>query len=133
MKDKMMLEQMLGPKSKSEVPKEEIQAKLEVLKEMLEMIQHEMGGSVKAGMDEMFAPKAETMKEVSVVAPDEDSLEEGLEMAKEILPEKDSSVDSMDDSAVPSKEVESEDDSDSDSDSIFSKQKEKKKFSFLGD
>lgn len=109
----------------------QIKAKLDVLMEMLEMIQSEMGGSVKSGMDELMQPKK--MQEVSVMAPDEESLEEGLEMAKEILPEKDPSVDSMDDSAVASPEEPLVEKSE-DEDSIFAKKKDKKKaFSFLED
>lgn len=71
------LEKMLmKKKSSGEMSKEEIQAKMEVLQELMEMCQQKMGNDVKSGMDEM--------QKVTVAAPDKDSLLQGLEKAQEI-------------------------------------------------
>lgn len=135
------LEKMLAKPTKGEMSKEEIQAKLDVLMEMLEMIQSEVGGSVKSGMDEMMAPPVdmtamsdisdvedmdedeedddmglvespESVSKVEVVADDKEGLEKGLDAAQEIVPK-------MDEDAV-------------DGDSIFAQKKSpKKRFGFL--
>ncbi len=71
------LEQMLTQKKdKSEMSKEEIQAKMEVLQELMDMCKDKMGETVKSGMDEM--------QKVTVAAPDSESLALGLDKAKEI-------------------------------------------------
>lgn len=67
---------MMSKKDKSQMSEQEMQAKMEVLQELLHMAQEAMGSKVKNGMDEM--------KKVSVMAPDQASLEKGLEMAKEV-------------------------------------------------
>lgn len=72
--EKMM---MMGKKnSEGKLSPEEMQAKMDVLKELLGMAQEAMGSKVKGGMDEM--------QKVSVMAPDQKSLTHGLDMAKEI-------------------------------------------------
>jgi succinate dehydrogenase/fumarate reductase flavoprotein subunit len=72
------LEKLLMKKSASgKMSAEEVQAKMDVLEELLEMAQSEMGGRVKHGMD--------SMKKVSVIAPDQEGLEKGLEKAKELV------------------------------------------------
>ncbi len=44
------LEAMMMAKPKEKMSEQEIQAKMDVLMEMLQMIQEEMGGRVKSGM-----------------------------------------------------------------------------------
>lgn len=71
----------------------EVQAKMEVLKELLGLAQDEMGGRVKSGMDEM--------QKVTVAAPDKESLLKGLAKAEEITeeaPEMDSDEESDEES-----------------------------------
>lgn len=77
MKD-MMEKMMMSPEKKGQMDKNQIQAKMEVLKELLDLAHGEMGKKVKSGMDEM--------KKVSVIAPDDESLAEGLELAGDIVP-----------------------------------------------
>lgn len=77
------LEDMLTKKSdKSEMSKEEIQAKMEVLQELMDMCKDKMGETVKSGMDEIHSPKE--MQKVTVAAPDSESLALGLDKAKDI-------------------------------------------------
>jgi hypothetical protein len=68
---------MAGKKSDGKMSEDEKQAKMDVIKELLDMAQHAMGHGVKGGMDEMH--------KVSVMAPDEEGLEEGLGMAKKVV------------------------------------------------
>lgn len=78
MKDGM--EKMLMAKSGKQDGKmssEDIQAKMEVLHELLKMAHDAMGQHVKGGMD--------AMQKVSVMAPDHKSLEAGLDKAKELM------------------------------------------------
>ncbi len=65
----------------SKLSPQEIQAKMDVIKELMQEMVEAMGGDVKSGMDEMGA-----LKKVTVAAPDAESLEEGLDVAKEIVP-----------------------------------------------
>lgn len=67
---------LMQKKDKSSMSKEEIQAKMEVLQELMDMCKDKMGQSVKSGMDEM--------NKVTVAAPDKESLAMGLDKAKEI-------------------------------------------------
>lgn len=72
------LEKMLmSKKDKGEMSKEDIQAKMDVLMELMQMAREAMGSKVKSGMDEM--------NKVSVMAPDKEGLEEGLDKAKELM------------------------------------------------
>lgn len=72
------LEKMLMKKQDSgEMSPEAKQAKMEVLQELMDMCKQAMGHNVKSGMDEM--------KKVSVMAPDKESLVEGLEKAEEVI------------------------------------------------
>lgn len=75
------LSKMLGKDSemKGKMSEQEIQAKLDVIKELMDEMMAAMGGSVKSGMDEM--------KKVTVAAPDKESLLKGLDAAQEIVPE----------------------------------------------
>lgn len=73
---KKMMEKKKSGDSMSE---QEQQAKMDVIMELLEMAQGEMGSRVKSGMDDM--------KKVSVIAPDSESLEEGLEAAQDVVEE----------------------------------------------
>lgn len=80
---KGMLEKMLMSGEKPQVvPSGEagLKAKIEALKEMLMSLEAEIGGGIKNEMD--------GMKKVSVMAPDEESLEEGLEMASKLAANK---------------------------------------------
>lgn len=104
---KKIEEMLMKPKVNSEkMSEQEIQAKMDVLLEMMQMIQEEMGSRVKNGMMD----HENEMKKVSVMAPDNESLEEGLEVAQEVLPESPEEKDPM--GEVPSMsemEVEEED------------------------
>lgn len=72
------LEKMLmSKKDKSKMSDQEVQAKMDVLMELMEMAKDALGSKVKSGMDEM--------QKVSVSAPDKESLEEGLEKAQELV------------------------------------------------
>lgn len=78
MKD--MEKMLMGkPKQEGKMSPEDMQAKIEVLHELLKMAHEAMGGKVKHGMDEM--------QKVSVMAPDHKSLEAGLDKAKELMGE----------------------------------------------
>jgi hypothetical protein len=74
MKD--MMKMMDAKKSGGEMSEQEIQAKMDVVQELLQMAQEAMGSRVKSDMDEM--------QKVSVAAPDKESLLAGLEMASEV-------------------------------------------------
>lgn len=110
------LEQMLmQKKDKSEMSKEEIQAKMEVLQELMDMCKDKMGSSVKSGMDEM--------QKVTVAAPDTESLAAGLEKAKELT-----SHPMEEASETPKEEMEEhtnpfDDSEEEDEDSMFAKRK----------
>jgi pyruvate-formate lyase len=67
-------------KMKDKKMPKDMQAKQDVLKEMMQMAMEAMRGKNKHGMDEMM-----NMKKVSVMAPDDESLEAGLDKAKEVL------------------------------------------------
>ena len=72
------LEKMLmSKKDKSKMSEQEVQAKMDVLMELMEMAKEALGSKVKSGMDEM--------QKVSVSAPDKEGLEEGLEKAQELV------------------------------------------------
>lgn len=77
MNDEMM--KMLADKAgKSEsMSPEAVQAKQDVLKELLQMAMEAMGDKVKGGMDEM--------QKVSVMAPNKEDLTQGLDKAKDLL------------------------------------------------
>lgn len=110
---KAILQKMLtedAPASPMKMDESGIAAKLAALQDILTTIQSELGGKVKGDMDDHM----NSMKKVSVMAPDEKSLTEGLKLASEMAAEKsgsllegdekDESMDSMDDSAVESKD-----------------------------
>lgn len=115
-------------KDSGEMSSEEIQAKMEVLQELMDMCKDKMGSSVKDGMDEM--------QKVTVAAPDKASLAAGLEKAQEIT-DGSSFTDDMVDKAeqednlteddaeklAPSKSSMFSDKDDEDEDSMFAKRK----------
>lgn len=79
-----------------------LQAKIAALMQMLQELEMEMSGRVKGDMDEMSK-----MKQVTVAAPDQEGLEDGLEMAKEVTEELPGKVeDNMDADEVPADEEE---------------------------
>lgn len=77
LKQMMMAKKKMSPDGK--MSEDEIQAKMDVIKELLDMAQQAMGHDVKGGMDEMH--------KVSVMAPDAHGLEQGLDMAKDVAAE----------------------------------------------
>lgn len=83
---------MLDKMMKSEEGHSESDAKMQVLEELRDMCMGMMGEKVKS----RFEPKEE-VKSVQVSAPDEESLEQGLDAAKEILPEISASEEMLDD------------------------------------
>ncbi len=72
------LKQMMAKKKSPEgkMSEDEITAKMDVIKELLDMAQKAMGDGVKGEMD--------SLKKVSVMAPDDESLSEGLDLAKDL-------------------------------------------------
>lgn len=74
LKQMMMAKKKMSPEGK--MSEDEIQAKMDVIKELLDMAQQAMGNDVKGGMDEMH--------KVSVMAPDQQGLEAGLDVAKNV-------------------------------------------------
>lgn len=121
-------EMLMQKKDKSSMSKEEIQAKMEVLQELMDMCKDKMGQSVKSGMDEM--------NKVTVAAPDKESLAMGLDKAK-MIAEDPKMLEMMEDKAespeheaseTPSEEKVEESSpmsymDDEDEDSIFAKRK----------
>lgn len=75
----------LSAKGKVNVSEDEAKAKLDVIKELLEMAQSAMADGVKSDMDSLISPKEAAA--VKVVAPDEESLAEGLDVAKDLVSE----------------------------------------------
>jgi uncharacterized phage infection (PIP) family protein YhgE len=75
------MEKMLMAKKgkQGEMSKEDVQAKMDVLHELLQMAHDAMGGKVKHGMDEM--------QKVSVMAPDQKGIKEGLAKAAGMMEE----------------------------------------------
>jgi hypothetical protein len=95
------LEKMLTQKSsKGEMSPEAIQAKMDVLKELMESCKAKLGDNVKSGMDEM--------QKVTVAAPDKEALALGLDKAKELTQSQPSMLDSLEELSETSNEEESE-------------------------
>ena len=88
---------------KKEMSKMDVQAKMDVLKELYDMCSDSLKSKVKGGMDEM--------KSVTVSAPDSESLEEGLEMAADLAPEMEEEKPEMKSEEKPEMESEEEDES----------------------
>ncbi len=76
--------------------KMDVEAKKDVLKELLEMAMEEMRGANKRGLDE-----AMSMKKVSVMAPDKEGLKQGLEKAEEVIEGEESPVDEEEEMEEP--------------------------------
>lgn len=96
MMDEMMKQLMAKKGASDKMSPEDAQAKLDVIKELLEMASSAMAGKVKGGMDEM--------QKVSVMAPDQDSLLAGLDKAKDIASDGDGSDEGSSDPALESAE-----------------------------
>lgn len=99
---------------KKEMSKMDIQAKMDVLKELHDMCKAKLGEKVKGGLD--------SMKSVTVSAPDEESLEEGLELAQELTPEM---SEEKPETEMPEMEESSEEEDES-ADSMFNQIRKKK-------
>ena len=95
----------------------DIEAKMEVLKELHDMCKAKLGEKVKGGLD--------SMKSVTVSAPDEESLHEGLEMAQELTPEMESESEEKPEMEMPETEESSEEEDES-ADSMFNQIRKKK-------
>lgn len=108
----------LSKKGSEDMSPEAKQAKMEVIMELMEMARELMGSGVKSGLDEM--------QKVSVMAPDAEGLEEGLEVAEDLVSSEDALAEAADEVAAgappmvaaeevsdvePSEEDEDEDDS----------------------
>lgn len=106
---------------KKDMSKMDIQAKMDVLKELYDMCSDSLKNKVKGGMDEM--------KQVTVAAPDSESLEEGLEMAADLAPEmeemssEEEPKSKIEEMLSSSKDMDSEEE---DEDSIFNMARKKK-------
>jgi len=119
------LEKMLmSKKDKGAMSEKSMQAKMEVLQELLQMAQEAMGSKVKGGMDEM--------QKVSVMAPDQEGLKKGLEIAEEIaenseeMPEE-ASEPKMEEASEEKPMISASEESDEDDDSLFGKKITKKR------
>lgn len=124
-----LMKMMAKKKSKGgEMSEDAVKAKMDVIAELLEMAQSAMGSKVKGGLDEM--------KKVSVMAPDEESLAEGLEVAQELTSsDEEASEEPSEETEVAEEKAPESESSDEDS-SIFGKRKpkdapKKKLFSML--
>lgn len=102
---------------KKEMSKMDIQAKMDVLKELHDLCKAKLGEKVKGGLD--------SMKSVTVSAPDEESLEQGLELAQELAPEMETESEEKPEMETPEMEA-SEDEEDSDGGSFFNQIRKKK-------
>ena len=114
-------------KPKSEMSKQDVQAKMDVLMEMLEMLHSDMGGSVKSGMDELSKPApADDIESGIHETGDLDVVEDAVEADKEPQLEsaKPESAALADANEIPAPEEE---------DSLFGKKKGKKAFSMFED
>lgn len=106
---------------KKEMSKMDVQAKMDVLKELYDMCSAKLKDKVKGGMDEM--------KQVTVAAPDAEGLEEGLEMAAQIAPEMEEMSEEKEE---PTSKIEdmlnakTMDDEEEDSDSMFNAARKKR-------
>lgn len=84
-------------KGKSEMPEKQAKAKMDVLNELMDMMSKNIEGKVGAGL-----------KKVTVAAPDDKGLEEGLEMAEELVSSEPESEESDEMESEESDEMESE-------------------------
>lgn len=100
---------------KKEMSKMDIEAKMEVLKELHDLCKAKLGEKVKSGLD--------GMKSVTVSAPDEESLEEGLEVAQELTPKMDEASETIEKLASNDEEESTEDE---DGGSFFNQMRKKK-------
>lgn len=84
------------------------QAKRDVLKSLSDEMRGEMHGKLKGDFEGL---KKNPMKKVSVVAPDAESMEKGLEVAKKLAPKMDTISKSIED-AIPKADQENAEDMD---------------------
>lgn len=144
------LEKLLGKAGPSKMTPEQKKAKMEVIMELMGMAQEMMSDNVHKGMSDLKGAQ-----KVSVMAPDVESLEEGLDVAKEIVgsEEEESEESSKEEVLEAAVEAASEDmpsmveedsvtslsmddDDDEDEDSMFGKSKKsskKKTFNMFDD
>lgn len=120
-----MLAGDLGESKPSKLSPQEIQAKMEVIKELMSEMVEAMGGSVKSGLGDLGA-----LKKVTVAAPDEESLEQGLEVAQELMPKVDEMEAPEKEAEVDVAKVETEDDEEDDD--LYSLMQKKKKKMAMG-
>lgn len=100
---------------KKDMSKMDVQAKMDVLKELYDMCSAKLGDKVKGGLDDM--------KQVTVAAPDAEGLEEGLEMASELAPEMAEASEETEENPEPSLPMDNDDE---EHDSIFANLRKKK-------
>lgn len=120
------LEKMLMSKNdkNGKMSEQEIQAKMDVLMELMDMAKQALGSKVKSGMDEM--------QKVSVMAPDKEGLEEGLDKAQEILESSPHMMEESKEEMLESKEEESSELPKPEEKMMMGKEKRKRKlFSML--
>lgn len=70
------MKKMFGKPSDGKMSASEAKAKMDVLHELLAMVEDSMGSNVKNGMSDM--------QKVSVMAPDQEGLSHGLDVAKDL-------------------------------------------------
>jgi hypothetical protein len=74
------LEKLMAKSGNSKMTPEQKKAKMDVIMELMEMAKEMMSDNVHKGMSDL-----KSAQKVSVMAPDAESLEEGLDVAKEIV------------------------------------------------
>lgn len=136
--EKMLMKKMKGEESEDRMSDEEINAKMEVLMELLELSKMMTGDRIKRDMDEM--------QKVTVMAPDKEALVEGLEKAEDLvetIPETEESEENPEEDEASELLEEKEESSEAEmkedeEDSMFLPKKKKeekksKKFSLFGE
>lgn len=116
MKD--LAKMLMSKKDSSKMDEKSIQAKMDVLQELMDMCKEQMSSKVKSGMDEM--------RKVTVAAPTQEGLEEGLEKAQELteeMPEEMAASDMEKEDEPKSETYTSMMEDEEDEDSIFAKKK----------
>lgn len=115
--------------SDGKMSEQSAKAKLEIVKELMDEMMALLGGDVKSGLDELKKP----VQQVTVAAPNEELLEEGLEKAQELVPKmSDMAMESEDDDMehmgkMAKMEDEEEDDEPTDLYSMMQNKLKKKK------
>lgn len=104
MKDLEKMLMKLKDKKEGDIDPREMQAKEDVLQELLNMAHEAMGSKLKNGMDEM--------QKVTVAAKDPEALQEGLAKAQEMVGEMPESHELTDDESEETKEEQQEEEQD---------------------